>query len=392
MRTWIFQGNPDLFDIDGYLATWPAEVHWSVTRYANEIQSGDQVFLWRNKGKSGVAGVIAEARVIGTPTLLDDDEESKPFWIGEQTSSQKIRATLQLVRVANAKEMLKRDWLEEDPILFDLPNIKMASGTNFKITPEHADRLNRLWSRIGQNWSRSEALAGLYAYIETYGDTVSKRPGSPVAEVSVRIGRPISGVYNKVMNFRHIDPRDKREGLSGGGAADREVWLEFFDQITQTFDNERLIKEYKRLWNSDKSKIDAAVIKETTEQAAKKLEALGIDAIYKRYNESRKNRPDQPRVLQTSSVTFDRNPDVIAIARIRAQYRCEAPDCAVPSFRTKNGDTYCEVHHIKPLSEGGDDTPENVVCLCPFHHRAAHHSEDKELLFKAFLAIRKAAE
>ena len=36
MQTWIFQGNPDQFDVDGYLATWPTNFAWLVTRYGNE--------------------------------------------------------------------------------------------------------------------------------------------------------------------------------------------------------------------------------------------------------------------------------------------------------------------------------------------------------------------
>jgi hypothetical protein len=43
MRTWIFQGNPDDFDIDGYLATQPVEFPWLVTRYAADIAVGDRV-------------------------------------------------------------------------------------------------------------------------------------------------------------------------------------------------------------------------------------------------------------------------------------------------------------------------------------------------------------
>jgi predicted HNH restriction endonuclease len=31
-----------------------------------------------------------------------------------------------------------------------------------------------------------------------------------------------------------------------------------------------------------------------------------------------------------------------------------------------------EVHHIRPLAEGGLDDPDNVACLCPAHHREVH--------------------
>ena len=43
------------------------------------------------------------------------------------------------------------------------------------------------------------------------------------------IGRAITGVYNKVMNFRAIDPTDPRAGLSAGGQVEHAVWDEFYD-------------------------------------------------------------------------------------------------------------------------------------------------------------------
>ena len=38
----------------------------------------------------------------------------------------------------------------------------------------------------------------------------------------------------------------------------------------------------------------------------------------------------------------------------------------------EDGIPYSEVHHIEPLSEGGEDVLENVACLCPAHHREVH--------------------
>jgi hypothetical protein len=37
MNTWIFQGSPDKFDIEGYLAAGLAKITWMVTRYALNI-------------------------------------------------------------------------------------------------------------------------------------------------------------------------------------------------------------------------------------------------------------------------------------------------------------------------------------------------------------------
>ena len=44
MRTWIFQANPDDFDINGYLATQPVEFLWLVTRYADSsVRAGGRI-------------------------------------------------------------------------------------------------------------------------------------------------------------------------------------------------------------------------------------------------------------------------------------------------------------------------------------------------------------
>jgi hypothetical protein len=66
--------------------------------------------------------------------------------------------------------------------------------------------------------------------------------------VALRIGRVVSGVYNKVMNFRAIDPRDERTGLEGAGDTDRKVWEEFYDPRTKQLREVELEQEYQRLW------------------------------------------------------------------------------------------------------------------------------------------------
>jgi hypothetical protein len=93
----------------------------------------------------------------------------------------------------------------------------------------------------------------LWAYHKTYGGEISKRPGSPVALAALQIGRVVSGVYNKVMNFRHLDPRDERKGFSGGSDVDKGVWNEFFDPSSGQFKSRSLEDEYRRLWSGNSS-------------------------------------------------------------------------------------------------------------------------------------------
>jgi 5-methylcytosine-specific restriction enzyme A len=38
----------------------------------------------------------------------------------------------------------------------------------------------------------------------------------------------------------------------------------------------------------------------------------------------------------------------------------------------KDGEPFLEIHHIKWLSNGGDDSIDNTVALCPNCHRKMH--------------------
>jgi hypothetical protein len=187
--------------------------------------------------------------VIAPVAVLPESADAIPFWRANASAATEARprAGLRLLHVAAPREIIRRDWCAEDPVLRTLPNLKMAAATNYPLVQERVERLAALWRRTGHDWTRDESVAGLWAYARTSGGSVSRLPGSPVADVALRIGRAISGVYNKVMNFRHLDPRDEREGMSGAGETDARVWDEFFDKMTGQLRVEDLEAEFNRL-------------------------------------------------------------------------------------------------------------------------------------------------
>jgi 5-methylcytosine-specific restriction protein A len=79
-----------------------------------------------------------------------------------------------------------------------------------------------------------------------------------------------------------------------------------------------------------------------------------------------------PKKIQTISYAFNRSPDVVAEALLRANGFCERCRQEAPFLRKSDGTPYLEVHHNIPLSEHGTDTLENVVALCPNCHRKVH--------------------
>ena len=80
---------------------------------------------------------------------------------------------------------------------------------------------------------------------------------------------------------------------------------------------------------------------------------------------------------------FVRNPEVRRRVRERAQGKCEW--CSELSFVMADGRIYIETHHVVALAEGGADTEDNVVALCPNHHREAHYGTNKLMMRQALL-------
>ena len=83
----------------------------------------------------------------------------------------------------------------------------------------------------------------------------------------------------------------------------------------------------------------------------------------------------QPKRKEVASTQFERNPDVVAWVLLDAADVCESCGKGAP-FVKEDGNHYLEVHHLKPLSDGGSDSVENAVALCPNCHREFHYGRD----------------
>lgn len=80
-------------------------------------------------------------------------------------------------------------------------------------------------------------------------------------------------------------------------------------------------------------------------------------------------------VTNAAGSRFLRLPAVVAYVLDRAADRCEC--CGQQPFRRDDGTTYLEVHHLRPLAEGGSDTVENAVAVCANCHRELHFGRDR---------------
>jgi predicted HNH restriction endonuclease len=396
MNSWIFQADSKTFDVDGFLKTRPSMMTWLVSHHTDQTRVGDRVYIWRNdSGEKDTVGVIAEA-VISSSAAFAPNLVGAGFWLQNEAQLNSEQIWLKVIRIGRSREQLQRGWLEEDPVLSDMLVLKTTADTNSLLSEKEAARMAQMWACVGQDWNRSESIAGLWSYEKTFGLPVSKLPNSPAATVSLATGRAVSGVYNKVMNFRSIDPRDSRAGMSGASKIDRAVWAEFFDQDTRELRMEAVHAEFERLWGTTDSLLtdpapDAAALETAVDREAGTLVQQTFENLILRYatRSTHLLLEDRPVSRQARRAVFERDPLVIAIAKVRANFHCEVLGCAHPSFSGQDRKPYCEVHHIQPLADGGGDTIDNVVCLCPSHHREAHFGESREALKTSFNGLRK---
>ena len=89
-----------------------------------------------------------------------------------------------------------------------------------------------------------------------------------------------------------------------------------------------------------------------------------------------------PKTATVTATVYLRNPDVGATVLLRAGNNCEGCGKPAPFLRLSNGTPYLEVHHKHRLADGGTDTVENAIALCPNCHREAHHGPERVKFLK----------
>ena len=123
---------------------------------------------------------------------------------------------------------------------------------------------------------------------------------------------------------------------------------------------------------SDKPIFDKATIDELFQSKLKESRQINNDELKKRAERGEQ----QPSKRVVFSTQYDRSPWVVEYVKRRANGFCEACGASAP-FKTEDNIPYLEVHHIKPLAEGGGDTINNAAALCPNCHRRCHYAKDK---------------
>ena len=129
---WIFQVNPDKYDILGFFSNPALKViHWLVSRYQSEIRKGDTALIWMSGMR---AGIYAIGEVISDPTSMSEPPEERKYWAsdsafkGGRFFGVAIKITRKLIN-----NPIFRYELQAIPELKNLSILKFWQGTNFPV-------------------------------------------------------------------------------------------------------------------------------------------------------------------------------------------------------------------------------------------------------------------
>ncbi|WP_312471234.1 HNH endonuclease [Neobacillus sp.] len=152
-NTWIFQGNPNVFDIDNYVMNHRF-IWWSLRQehFLDKIGIDDEVFLWRSDGgQRGSGGILAKARVVSLPEEKTDDENAKDYWNIDDWANPYLAVKLEVLEVRLEEGFINRLSLLEHPLLKDLLILRLRQQTNYLLPPEHAIEIQQLWNSRNSN-------------------------------------------------------------------------------------------------------------------------------------------------------------------------------------------------------------------------------------------------
>lgn len=132
-----------------------------------------------------------------------------------------------------------------------------------------------------------------------------------------------------------------------------ELERKHYDVVTERLEELNFLDNYYDVLNSEVQKALADGSKERQQRLESRTELI-------------------PETYETITRIFRRNSDVIAEVLVRANGVCERCKKPAPFIKARSGTPFLEVHHNIRLADGGEDTVENAIAVCPNCHRELH--------------------
>jgi len=148
---------------------------------------------------------------------------------------------------------------------------------------------------------------------------------------------------------------------------DTEIWICIKPRVKNQFEH-ALVDDIDTFIKSESLVLTAEYNSNRINDAVNNSLSLSTEELEQRLQQT----PKKPQRTVVLSYQFERSPDVVAACLRRANGNCEKCNNPAPFIRRKDNTPYLEVHHIIPLSDGGDDSLDNTIAICPNCHRKFH--------------------
>jgi len=133
-HVWIFQANPQRFDILNALADEKLnEDVWLVNQHKNEIKKGDIGLIWMSGKEAGICAVVD---ITSDPEFLVDSLDSSKYWMSDEDKQQRKLRVKYKYKIKFPGEPIYKQELKNIPELSRLSILNFFQGTNFPVTDE----------------------------------------------------------------------------------------------------------------------------------------------------------------------------------------------------------------------------------------------------------------
>lgn len=252
-RSWVFQANPDIYDLAGFLATGAQETTWLVNQFKDQVHRGDRVYLWLS-GPS--AGLVAVGHTLGDPEHMAPDEGRDQFTHQpDKLPEDGLHVRLAIDEIVDPP-IAKTLWLH-DPVLRETTIVRAPYQTNFRLTLEQDEAVRALLSR-NDPWGAAIQLSRktlservtfdaderdyklvIVERVRTVIEAANSDPRALADAVKNMLAPP-----NNLVNWRSAaafrrwvadDPDRAAEAIRAAGSPDdAPQWIERFDRALPT--------------------------------------------------------------------------------------------------------------------------------------------------------------
>jgi len=142
-RVWIFQANPQRYDIMNALADDEIgnEIHWLVNQHKTEIKKGHLGIIWLS-GKE--AGIYVITEIITDPKILKEPDSEKKYWAdSSDKEDNKLRVKMKII-CNLLKNPISKETIKNTKGLENLSILRYYQGTNFPVEINEWTEISKL--------------------------------------------------------------------------------------------------------------------------------------------------------------------------------------------------------------------------------------------------------